>query len=498
MKILAFKSPSAITDKDMLQAMDASQAVIQFDTQGNILWANDNFLRAMGYRLEELVGRHHSIFMPANESSGLEYRSFWERLRQGYAEAAEFCRIDKQGHEVWIQGSYNPIFDRSGNVKTVVKFATVITEQKLKNAYYAGQIEALSRSQAIIEFDLQGNIITANDNFCRTFGYSLPEIQGKHHRMFVRPEDASGIQYQAFWEDLGAGQYKAGEFCRIDKNGRDIWIQASYNPILDASGRPYRVIKFATDTTATVIKRMNNEATLDQVTNDLEAIVDAISTANQVAENGKAASARTAMNVQSVAAATEEMTASIKEISGNMVKTAKSAEVAVEQAKDASESTERLSATAKSMFGIIDLIQVIADQINLLALNATIEASRAGEAGRGFAVVATEVKTLANRAMEAVKRIKSEVMGLQGISDDVVSSLEKISDEILQVWDLAKQSASEIEQQSKVAADMALRMNEAAGDVDMVALSISEMATAAGVATQKAIGVKAELNEMYG
>lgn len=181
-----------------------------------------------------------------------------------------------------------------------------------------------------------------------------------------------------------------------------------------------------------------------------------------------------------------------------MVKTAKSAEVAVEQAKDASESTERLSATAKSMFGIIDLIQVIADQINLLALNATIEASRAGEAGRGFAVVATEVKTLANRAMEAVKRIKSEVMGLQGISDDVVSSLEKISDEILQVWDLAKQSASEIEQQSKVAADMALRMNEAAGDVDMVALSISEMATAAGVATQKAIGVKAELNEMYG
>ncbi len=248
-----------------LDALDKSQAVIEFNLDGTIVTANKNFLSALGYTLDEIKGKHHRMFVDPEDAKSPSYQAFWDKLRSGQYDAGEYKRIGKGGKEVWIQASYNPILDKNGKPIKVVKFATDITAAKLKNADYEGQLGAISKSQAVIEFNMDGTIITANKNFLSALGYTLDEIQGKHHRMFVTPDESSAPAYQAFWDRLRSGHYDAGEYKRIGKGGKEIWIQASYNPIFDMNGKPFKVVKYATDITDAKLKTADFQGQIDAI-----------------------------------------------------------------------------------------------------------------------------------------------------------------------------------------------------------------------------------------
>ena len=236
-------------DHAILDAISKSQAIIEFNLDGVILTANANFLALMGYDLNEIVGQHHRMFVDPVYAASAEYQVFWERLRGGQFDVAEYKRIGKSGKEVWIRASYNPVLDGNGKPTKVVKIATDVTAEKLAAADAQGQLAAISKSQAVIEFNMAGEILTANPNFCAAMGYRLDEIKGRHHRMFVEPSYANSDEYRRFWEVLGRGEYQAAEYLRLGKGGKEVWIQASYNPILDLNGKPYKVVKYATDVT---------------------------------------------------------------------------------------------------------------------------------------------------------------------------------------------------------------------------------------------------------
>jgi len=267
------KFASDITEQKQIQAdyegqIDAihkSQAVIEFNLDGTIIHANENFLAAVGYELNEIVGQHHSMFADREYGASNEYRQFWENLRNGQFDSGEYKRIAKGGKEIWIQATYNPILDPNGKPFKVVKFASDITAQKLEQADFSGQIDAISKSQAVIEFNLDGTILTANQNFLSTMGYSLDEIKGKHHRMFAEPDYANSREYDLFWQDLNQGNFASGEYKRVGKFGKEVWIQATYNPIMDQNGKPFKVVKFASDITAQKIQAADYSGQIEAI-----------------------------------------------------------------------------------------------------------------------------------------------------------------------------------------------------------------------------------------
>jgi methyl-accepting chemotaxis protein len=424
-------------DAGKIAAIGRAQAVIEFNMDGTIITANENFLKTLGYSLGEIQGKHHSMFVEPSMRDSAAYRQFWASLNRGDYLAAEYKRIGKGGKEVWILASYNPILDEKGKPLKVVKFATDVTEQKLRTADLAGQIAAIGKAQAVIEFNMDGTIIDANENFLKTLGYSLTEIKGRHHSMFVDPAERDGAAYREFWASLNRGEYQAAEYKRIGKGGKEVWIQASYNPILDLNGKPFKVVKYATDTTAEVLVRMGNE--------------------------------RVRAMMETVAAGAEELNASVREISEAMTKSRGTAMSAVGEVEAADAQALRLNDAAQSMSGIVELIGNITGQINLLALNATIESARAGEAGRGFAVVASEVKNLANQAKQATDKIGQEIDNLNGISGDVVGALSKIKQAIQSVAEYVTTTAAAVEEQSTVTAEMSSNMQRAAAEAAAIA-----------------------------
>src|SRR5262245_19593690 len=233
----------------IVDALNKSQAVIEFNLDGTIITANENFLRAMGYTLAEVKGRHHSMFVEPAYKDSAEYRDFWAKLNRGEFQAAQYRRFGKGGKEIWIEASYNPIFGKNGKPYKVVKFATDISAQKAQFADLLGKVEAIGRSQAVIEFELDGTILNANENFLSVMGYRLDEIKGKHHSMFADAAYKASAEYRDFWAKLNRGEYQAGQYKRFAKGGKEVWIEASYNPILDQNGKPCKVVKFATDLT---------------------------------------------------------------------------------------------------------------------------------------------------------------------------------------------------------------------------------------------------------
>ncbi|MGR9192795.1 methyl-accepting chemotaxis protein [Rhizobium leguminosarum] len=435
----------------VLAALSNSQAMIEFDLSGKILTANENFCRALGYELREIVGKHHSMFVEPAYASSAEYKAFWTKLSAGKFDQQQYKRVGKGGREVWIEASYNPVFRRGKPVK-VIKIATDITAQKLKSAEDAGKIDALSRAQAIIEFTPTGEILTANDNFLTALGYSPAEIQGKHHSMFCEADYSRSEAYKEFWRKLASGQLVADEFMRVGKGGRKVYIQASYNPIFDLNGKVFKVVKFATDVTARVenveqlARCLTNLAdgdlaqtiqkpfipSLERLRADFNSASEKLKGAMAtVAENAKAISAgsneirtaaddlakrteQQAASVEETAAALEEITTTVKDSSrraeeaGQLVaRTKDHAEHSGEVVRDAIGAMDQIETSSREISNIIGVIDEIAFQTNLLALNAGVEAARAGEAGKGFAVVAQEVRELAQRSAKAAKEIKS-------------------------------------------------------------------------------------------
>lgn len=423
----------SMEDAGKIVALGRAQAVIEFNMDGTIVTANENFLNAVGYSLAEIQGKHHSMFVVQTERDSAAYREFWDRLKRGEFNSAEYKRIGKGGKEIWILATYNPILNEAGKPFKVVKFATDVTRQKLKTSDNDGQINAIKKSQAVIEFNMDGTIRDANQNFIDALGYSLEEISGKHHSMFVESTERNTSAYREFWDNLNRGEFQAAEYKRVAKGGRNIWIQASYNPILDLNGKPFKVVKYATDITAQVIGLRK-------------------------ADNARGM-------IQAVAAGSEEMSASIREISDTMSKSRQTAMTATDQVAAADQQAQKLNEAAKAMSGVVELIGNITGQINLLALNATIESARAGEAGRGFAVVASEVKNLANQAKQATDKITNQIDSLKGISSEVANSLTAIKIAIDSVNEFISSTAAAVEEQSIVTQEMSSNMQRASAEL---------------------------------
>jgi methyl-accepting chemotaxis protein len=489
-------------------AINRTQAIIEFTVDGKILTANENFLKAIGYTLAEIQGQHHSMFVTPEYRGSLEYKDFWARLGRGEYDAGQYMRLAKGGSEIWIQASYNPIFDKRGRPYKIVKFATDITAQKLAMANYEGQLAAIAKSQAVIEFTLDGTILTANANFLGAMGYSLDEVKGQHHRIFVDPAERESVAYKTFWAKLGRGEYDTGQYRRVGKGGRDVWIQASYNPILDAAGHPFKVVKYATDITAQTKAAQAMQLAVQQVQTVVEAtkahdltqriplegkigeikvlcagVNDLVDTMTGIIGNIREASGtiaaasgeistgsqNLASRTESQAASIEETAASMHEVTATVKQNADNAQAANQLAMAARDTAEKgggvvrdavtavtqIEDSARKISDIIGLIDEIAFQTNLLALNASVEAARAGEAGKGFAVVAQEVRALAQRSANASKDIKaliqtsnSQVKSGAALVNQAGASLTEIVGAIKKVSDIVAEIADASREQS--------------------------------------------------
>lgn len=535
-------------------AINRSQAVIQFNLDGTIITANDNFLNTVGYRLDEIQGQHHSMFVEQEYKASAEYRDFWAKLNRGEYDSKEYKRVGKGGKEIWIQASYNPLFDEHGKVSGVIKFATDITDSKKQNSDYAGQIEAIGKSQAVIEFNMDGTIITANNNFLNTVGYSLSEIQGQHHSMFATPDLRNSVEYSQFWERLNRGQYEAGIFERVGKGGKQVSIRASYNPILDTDGRPFKVVKYASDITeqqqtmrqteqvlsetsgvvgamadGDLTKRMQGHYTgqfallrdaVNQSVENLQKTISEIkgvavsvdSGSSEISQGNIDLSQRTeeqAASLEETASAMEEMTATVKQNADNAAQANQLAISARNQAekggdvvKHAMVAMEEINGSSKKISDIIGVIDEIAFQTNLLALNASVEAARAGEQGRGFAVVASEVRNLAGRSATAAKEIKdlivdsgSKVEEGSRLVNQSGETLGEIVDGVKKVTDIVGEIAAASEEQS-VGID---EVNKAVGQMDGLtqqnAALVEEAAAASESLSDQARGLGRLMNQ---
>ncbi len=458
-------SPKTNELQSKLAALDKSQAVIEFNLDGTIVTANPNFLAAVGYGLQEIAGKHHSLFVSPADRGSAAYTQFWAALNRGEFQSGEYLRVGKGGREIWIQATYNPLLDSSGKPYKVVKFCTDITARKQQVADFEGQIAAINKSSAVIHFNLDGSIVTANANFLGAVGYALDEIIGRHHRMFVSEAERSGQAYVAFWENLKRGEFQAGEFKRVRKDGKELWLQATYNPIFDAMGRPFKVVKFCTDITAQVQMKAALKQTIDI---DLGKVTQAIADTTGRIASAANASAVTSNNVQAVASAAEELVTSVREIGRRVDEASQITNQAVTIGKRTNEIMSGLASSADRIGQVVSLINTIASQTNLLALNATIEAARAGEAGKGFAVVASEVKTLASQTAKATAEIASQIGTVQTGTSDAVSAIQEITAVINSINDISNGIAAAIEEQGAVTQEISSNMLTASNGVQAI------------------------------
>ncbi len=524
-----FKLASDITEQKLrswdleakMASVERGQASIEFDLDGNVLWCNENFSAAMGYRLDEIEGKHHRTFVAPALAADRAYSDFWDKLRRGESIDGEFERVNRAGETVWLRASYNPVLDEDGKPIKFFKLASDITEQKMRSWDLEAKMAAVDRGQASIEFDLDGNVVTCNENFSAAMGYSLAEIEGKHHRTFVPPAIAGDQSYNAFWETLNRGQFVEGEFERIDKSGETVWLRASYNPVLGEDGKPIKFFKVASDITEekhfrdqieTIVARASevmgsvaggdltqtiggsfDDQSLEQLQNATNASIENLaglihqirnsaasmsSSAKEVATANQDLSRRTegqASSLEETAASMEEMTATVQQNADNARQASQLAVGAREQAQGGGEVVDRavgamsaISESSKKIADIIGVIDEIAFQTNLLALNAAVEAARAGDQGRGFAVVASEVRNLAQRSAGAAKEIKALIQ----------DSLDKVDDGsklVNQSGEQLSEIVSSVKKVSDIIAEIAAASEEQSAGINQVNQAVTVM-----------------------
>ncbi|QSZ40631.1 PAS domain S-box protein [Sulfurimonas aquatica] len=435
-------------DKDLLTALNTNYAVIEFDTKGYILQANSLFLDVMGYTFREIKSKHHRMFCTPDYARTREYRDFWKDLAAGYSQTSEFKRITKEGDIVWLKASYTPVTDEYGNVVKIIKFAQDITSQKLKSSNYESQLNAISKSQAVIEFDLKGIVLDVNENFLKTFSYSRSEVVGKHHSMFCEKSYKNSQEYQIFWQQLNQGKFDTGEYKRLDKNGKTVWIQATYNPILDLQGRPFKVVKFALDITK------NKEMIL--------AVEDSAKNLNQSSSNLERVSDNMSAMIHSLHKISEAT-----ELSNNITKEAQT------KSQSTTQLMSELGRQSKAIGGVVKSISSIAQRTNLLSLNASIEAARAGEAGKGFAVVASEVKALSLQTAAATQEVSQSIVSVQESAELAIEAIASISKIIANMTIISESISSSVHEQSELSNEVSTLMNYSKKDIDHISEAIN-------------------------
>ncbi|MCP1340405.1 PAS domain-containing methyl-accepting chemotaxis protein [Idiomarina sp. M1R2S28] len=389
--------------EQLINAIDGNIARIDFTPQGYIINANNLFLEAMGYRLDEIVSKHHKIFCDNNYGASTEYQNFWKQLAQGRSHHGRFKRFCNNGNVIWLEASYFPIKNSEGQVEYITKIAKDVTREVLELEHQVAVSTAIDKSMATIEFSPSGEILRANKNFLDTIGYRADEIKGRHHSLFC--EQAFYDENPNFWKELSNGQFKTGQFKRLSKHGEAIWLEASYNPIFDENGQVTKVIKFASDVTASVVKAQQTA----------EAASVAYSTSQQTAAIVRDGKASIEVSV---------------ETSNEILSKSNKTDAVIEQ----------LHEQARSIEDIVKTINGLADQTNLLALNAAIEAARAGEHGRGFAVVADEVRNLASRTTQAT----SQISGVMERSSEVSQAISTSIDDIQKMAELSKEQIEKV------------------------------------------------------
>ncbi|GFM82425.1 methyl-accepting chemotaxis protein [Pseudomonas cichorii] len=395
--------------KGLMGALERSMAVAEFDLDGKLIRANDNFLTAMGYRAEELAGKNHREFCSPALSRSSQYSELWASLRAGRFVSGTFQRVDKNGHSVWLEASYNPVLDTQGKPFKVVKYALDVTRKVIQESESRGKLVAVDRAMAVCEFDLNGNVLAANDNFLHVMGYGLNEIKGKHHRGFCEPNLINSSEYGDFWRRLNQGEFFSGQFKRIGKHGKVVWLEATYNPVYDAEGKLCKIVKFASDITEHVEKQQADSLGASRAYH--------ISTETEkVAEQGTLVIQETAREMRQIA---DSIGASAKLVG-------------------------QLGSRSEQITAIVNTIRGIADQTNLLALNAAIEAARAGDQGRGFAVVADEVRQLAGRTSGSTTEIADMIGKILNETREAVASMSTTQEGAIRGVTLADQAGQVI------------------------------------------------------
>jgi methyl-accepting chemotaxis protein len=419
-----------------LAALDKVQAVIEFTPDGHVRHANALFLETMGYRLDEIRGAHHRMFVAGDEADTDAYTAFWAALRTGRSDTGLYRRRRKDGSDVWLQSSYNPLFDRGGQVVSVIKYATDVTAQRIAAADMDGRLQAIDRAQATIEFDLDGTILDANENFLSAMGYARDEVVGRHHRMFVESDEASSPGYAAFWARLREGRHAAALYRRLGRDSRVVWIQATYNPILDFNGVPMKVIKYATDITAQTLAAQ----TLQR---------EVVSLSGAVVDNASKAG-----NAEQLASGARQ-----------------AAERGGEVMRDVVRTMGGIQEGTRSIEDILELIDALSFQTNLLSLNASIEAARAGESGKAFAVVADEVRQLAVRSASASRQIHQLIGDARGRVEEgasLVGTAGRTMDEIVASIANVTQVTSTISESAVAQSSGIQRVNQAVAQLEAV------------------------------